>query len=73
MDEAGRCDRVLLMREGRIIADATPDELRATTGEDDLERAFLVLAEGKAAHDEDPCHDPARAPAAGVTTRAASR
>ena len=49
MDEAGRCDRVLLMREGRIIADATPDELRATTGEDDLERAFLVLAEGKAA------------------------
>ncbi len=49
MDEAGRCDRVLLMREGRIIADATPDELRATTGEDDLERAFLALAEGKAA------------------------
>jgi ABC-2 type transport system ATP-binding protein len=46
MDEAGRCDRVLLMREGRIIADATPDELRQTTGEDDLERAFLVLAEG---------------------------
>jgi len=49
MDEAGRCDRVLLMREGRIIADATPDELRETTGEQDLERAFLVLAEGKAA------------------------
>jgi ABC-2 type transport system ATP-binding protein len=47
MDEAGRCDRVLLMREGRIIADATPDELRRDTGEDDLERAFLVLAEGK--------------------------
>jgi ABC-2 type transport system ATP-binding protein len=46
MEEAGRCDRVLLMREGRIIADATPDELRAATGEDDLERAFLVLAEG---------------------------
>lgn len=47
MDEAGRCDRVLLMREGRILADATPDELRESTGEDDLERAFLVLAEGK--------------------------
>jgi ABC-2 type transport system ATP-binding protein len=49
MDEAGRCDRVLLMREGQIIADSTPDELRADTGEDDLEQAFLVLAEGKAA------------------------
>ena len=46
MDEAGRCDRVLLMREGRLIADSTPDELRADTGEDDLEQAFLVLAEG---------------------------
>ncbi|MDQ3156274.1 MAG: ABC transporter ATP-binding protein [Actinomycetota bacterium] len=45
MDEAARCDRVLLMREGRLVADATPDELRAKTGEDDLEQAFLVLAE----------------------------
>ncbi|MET0821643.1 MAG: ABC transporter ATP-binding protein [Aeromicrobium sp.] len=49
MDEAGRCDRVLLMREGRIIADATPDELRRRTGQDDLEQAFLVLAEEVAA------------------------
>jgi ABC-2 type transport system ATP-binding protein len=49
MDEAGRCDRVLLMREGQLIADATPDELRARTGEDDLERAFLALAEQGAA------------------------
>ncbi|MBC7597142.1 MAG: ABC transporter ATP-binding protein [Kineosporiaceae bacterium] len=45
MDEAARCDRVLLMREGKLVADATPDELRAQTGEDDLEKAFLVLAE----------------------------
>jgi ABC-2 type transport system ATP-binding protein len=49
MDEAGRCDRVLLMREGRIIADATPQELRRQTGQDDLEQAFLVLAEEVAA------------------------
>jgi len=48
MDEAGRCDRVLLMREGRIIADSTPDELRADTGQDDLEQAFLTLAEAAA-------------------------
>ncbi len=49
MDEAGRCDRVLLMRDGSLIADATPDELRAQAGTDDLEEAFLVLAEREAA------------------------
>ncbi|MCW2799718.1 MAG: multidrug transporter ATP-binding protein [Aeromicrobium sp.] len=49
MDEAGRCDRVLLMREGGLIADATPDGLRAEAGTDDLEEAFLVLAEREAA------------------------
>ena len=46
MDEAARCDRVLLLREGQLIADATPDELRRRTGQDDLEQAFLALAEG---------------------------
>lgn len=49
MDEAGRCDRVLLMRDGDLIADATPDGLRAQAGTDDLEEAFLVLAERDAA------------------------
>ena len=49
MDEAGRCDRVLLMREGELIADASPAELRSTAGTDDLEEAFLVLAERRAA------------------------
>lgn len=45
MDEAGRCDRVLLMRDGVLIADATPDDLRTQAGTNDLEEAFLVLAE----------------------------
>lgn len=49
MDEAARCQRVLLMREGDLVADATPDELRARTGKADLEEAFLVLAERQAA------------------------
>ena len=43
MDEAGRCDRLLLMREGRLLSDSTPDELRRRTGTDDLEQAFLTL------------------------------
>jgi ABC-2 type transport system ATP-binding protein len=43
MDEAGRCERLLLMREGRILADDTPEALRTITGADDLEQAFLRL------------------------------
>ncbi len=45
MDEAARCDRVLLLRSGAVIADATPDELRTQTSANDLEQAFLILAE----------------------------
>ncbi|MQY05993.1 Ribosome-associated ATPase [Actinomadura sp. RB68] len=43
MDEAGRTDRLLLMREGLILADGTPEALRARTGARDLEEAFLQL------------------------------
>jgi ABC-2 type transport system ATP-binding protein len=45
MDEAARCDRVLLLRDGRLVAHDTPAGLRRHTGQDDLEQAFLVLAE----------------------------
>jgi ABC-2 type transport system ATP-binding protein len=45
MDEADRCDDLVLVREGRIVATGSPDELRRKTGQDDLEQAFLVLAE----------------------------
>ena len=45
MDEAARCDRLLLLREGRLVADDTPAELRRRTGAEDLEQAFLQLAE----------------------------
>jgi ABC-2 type transport system ATP-binding protein len=43
MDEAGRCDRLLLIREGNFIADDTPSAILAATGSSDLEAAFLHL------------------------------
>jgi ABC-2 type transport system ATP-binding protein len=45
MDEADRCDRLLLMRDGRIIADDTPAHIREKTGTDDIESAFLALVD----------------------------
>jgi ABC-2 type transport system ATP-binding protein len=43
MDEAARCQELLLMREGRILAHDTPAGLLAATGADDIEGAFLRL------------------------------
>lgn len=43
MDEAGRCDRLLLIREGRLIGDDSPAAIRTAAGTDDLEEAFLRL------------------------------
>ena len=45
MDEAERCDALLLLRDGGLLGSLTPDELRARTGQSDLESAFLALAE----------------------------
>ncbi|MET9881230.1 ABC transporter ATP-binding protein [Actinacidiphila glaucinigra] len=53
MDEAERCHRLLLMREGRILAQGAPDALRARTGSPTVEDAFLRLvdeAAGKLPH-----------------------
>ncbi|GAA3336772.1 ABC transporter ATP-binding protein [Amorphoplanes nipponensis] len=43
MDEAGRCDRLLLIREGRLIGDDSPAAIRTAAGTEDLEEAFLRL------------------------------
>ena len=45
MDEAERCDQLLLMREGRIIAQDTPAAIKDKAGTDDVESAFLALVE----------------------------
>lgn len=50
MDEAERCDRLLLMRDGELIADDEPHLLLQRTHTDDVESAFLALVgEGDAA------------------------
>lgn len=45
MDEATRCGRLLLMRDGRILADDTPSGLLESTGARDVETAFLDLVD----------------------------
>jgi ABC-2 type transport system ATP-binding protein len=45
MDEASECDELLLMREGSLLEQTTPERLRAQTGEHDLGRAFLEVIE----------------------------
>ena len=45
MDEAVRCDRLLLLRAGRILSDSTLPELLERTGAPDAERAFLALVD----------------------------
>ncbi|NLU75414.1 ABC transporter ATP-binding protein [Streptomyces sp. HNM0575] len=45
MDEADRCQNLLLMRSGRLLADDSPDALRAGTGTGSVEDAFLHLVD----------------------------
>ncbi len=49
MDEATRCDRLLLLREGAILSDSTLPELLERTGAADAEQAFLSLVDEAAA------------------------
>lgn len=43
MDEANRCDRLLLIRQGVLLADDTPAAIRRAAGVDDMDAAFLAL------------------------------
>jgi ABC-2 type transport system ATP-binding protein len=45
MDEAERCDRLVLIRNGSILALGSPDELRGRTGSESLDDAFLTLVD----------------------------
>jgi ABC-2 type transport system ATP-binding protein len=55
MDEAERCHRLLLLREGRLLAEDTPEALRSRTGAATVEHAFLHLVdEARSAGDTAP-------------------
>ena len=48
MDEAERCDRLMLMRDGEIIADDSPQAIMDRTGTGNVEEAFLKIVEAAA-------------------------
>lgn len=48
MDEADKCDRLGLMRDGRLIAVGTPTELKEQTNTTTIEEAFLVYGGAEA-------------------------
>lgn len=52
LDEAARCNRIALMRFGKLLAVDTPAALRAQSGEDDFEKAFLYFAQREATPNE---------------------
>jgi len=45
MDEAEHCDRILLMRDGSLLADGTREQLLERSGTASVEDAFLRLVE----------------------------
>jgi ABC-2 type transport system ATP-binding protein len=47
MDEAKRCDDLVLIRDGEVIAHDSPEEFRRKTGTKSIEQGFLKLVKGK--------------------------
>jgi ABC-2 type transport system ATP-binding protein len=47
MDEANRCDNLILLRDGQLLAADTPKALMSSTRTSDIESAFLKLVEHK--------------------------
>jgi ABC-2 type transport system ATP-binding protein len=45
LDEGRHCDELILLRDGRIVAQLSPEELSLRTGTEDLDEAFIRLIE----------------------------
>lgn len=45
MDEADRCDMLYLLRDGKILANGTPQGLKEKSGKADMEDVFISLVE----------------------------
>ncbi|MPV37424.1 ABC transporter ATP-binding protein [Georgenia subflava] len=52
MDEANRCDGLVLLRDGRVLTQTTPDELLGRTGAPTAEAAFLALVADAGTEDD---------------------
>ena len=56
MHEVSRlCDDIVIINQGKVIANGTPDEIRSQGGSDQLEDAFLNLLEASYEHYEHRC------------------
>jgi len=47
LEEANRADRVVFLHAGRVLATGTPSDLKATTGTENLEDAFLRIVRAR--------------------------
>jgi ABC-2 type transport system ATP-binding protein len=45
LDEARRCERIMLLREGQLVADDSPAAIAQRAGTDDMDEAFLRIVE----------------------------
>ena len=52
MDEATRCDRLLLIRDGHVVADGNADQIMRDTGTTSMDAAFLAIV--RRAESDDP-------------------
>ena len=47
MDEADSCHQLILLRDGRVLAQGTPEDLRARTGKKRMDEVFISLIGGE--------------------------